>query len=166
VPNPYNPQHYNRYKDRNAENCPVLLNGAGIPAGAVQPLNSGTTVTWIATAPVTGAAPPGSPWVAQIGPMTGWNANARYVKGNIVVVFPNTIYIATASNSGADPADGGPWTQLTNGISGGGSYSNTTSYTLGSSVLFPTTATAAAGNRFVQKYGESDFTKLLIPLTF
>jgi len=32
APNPNNPQHFNRYKDRNGETSIVVLNGAGLPA--------------------------------------------------------------------------------------------------------------------------------------
>jgi hypothetical protein len=31
APNPANPQHFDRYKDRNGENARVVLNGAGVP---------------------------------------------------------------------------------------------------------------------------------------
>ena len=38
VPNPRNPTHFIRYKDRHFENSRVILNGAGLPAGiAVEP---------------------------------------------------------------------------------------------------------------------------------
>lgn len=34
-PDPSNPQHFQRYKDRNGENCRVLLDGAGLPAETI-----------------------------------------------------------------------------------------------------------------------------------
>lgn len=35
APNPSNPEHFIRFKDKNGENTNVILNGAGLPAGAI-----------------------------------------------------------------------------------------------------------------------------------
>lgn len=43
APNRMNPQHYNQFKDRNGENCRVVLDGAGEPSGARQ-LGTATTI--------------------------------------------------------------------------------------------------------------------------
>jgi hypothetical protein len=40
LPDPANPQHFDRYKDRNGENTKVILNGAGIPADSVRPIGN------------------------------------------------------------------------------------------------------------------------------
>jgi hypothetical protein len=41
-PDPSNPNHFIRFKDRNGENCPVILNGAGLPAEVDIGTGSGT----------------------------------------------------------------------------------------------------------------------------
>ncbi len=45
APDPNNPQHFNQYKDRNAENATCLLNGAGLPASAIAGLGTGSGAT-------------------------------------------------------------------------------------------------------------------------
>lgn len=42
LPDPDNPNHYIRFKDRNGENCRILLNGAGLPADVNIGTGSGT----------------------------------------------------------------------------------------------------------------------------
>lgn len=45
LPNPSNPSHFCRFKDRNGENCRVVLNGAGLPADVNTGTGSGTGST-------------------------------------------------------------------------------------------------------------------------
>lgn len=47
-PNPANPMHFDRYKDRNNENTRVLLNGAGIPI-STDPSGTATSTQSLAT---------------------------------------------------------------------------------------------------------------------
>jgi hypothetical protein len=45
LPNPDNPQHFVRYKDRNGENTRVILNGSGLPANSLLISGTGTGTT-------------------------------------------------------------------------------------------------------------------------
>ena len=42
-PSPFNPNHFDRYKDRNGENARVILDGQGLPAGVL--IGTGTSST-------------------------------------------------------------------------------------------------------------------------
>lgn len=43
TPDYLNPSHYDRFKDKNGENCKVILNGFGIPSGVEYGTSEGTT---------------------------------------------------------------------------------------------------------------------------
>lgn len=208
TPNPLNPQHFIRFKDRNGENATVVLDGQGLPAGVN--IGTGTTVTALSNAymcrltqtfqgqltwTLPGDSPPGVNWIPIRVPIATkaveWQPGVWYGPGTVVTVDANnfdfipedtpvpstwlaingilsTVY--PIGFPGGDPH----WIQVDDHFlpRNLGLWSPTRQYTLGDVVVVPVSLTIPAagphppGVIHVEKYAESDFTLLGIPLTF
>jgi hypothetical protein len=189
-PDPYNPQHYSRFKDRNGEPCRVVLNGHGLPAGVLTGGGSASGTVNVAymwtsaflsgqPAPV----PPGSSWLPVTAPpstkVSNYTPGARYYPGSMVnfggMLSGQLTYLCTKPTANL-PTDASSWIVVPPGSvpTNMGAYDKTKMYrtgdiiTLSSSwaITFPVTNTGPPGNVHVEKYAESDFSLLGIPLTF
>lgn len=168
VPNPFNPAHFDRYKDRKWENTRCLLNGRGLPAKASVCVNG---PFYIAIAN-TSSGVPGSGWVLVNGNLTPvtWTSAFDYQAGDIVQVpqspgspeGPFNYYVSTASGNTNAPGGAG-WTQIP-GVTDSGFWAGGQTYTAGE-VVRPSGNTGV-GSILLEKYGESNFLLLGIPLTF
>lgn len=176
APDPSNPSHFIRFKDRRGENCRVILNGAGLPSevvtvGAATPSNdpyyvcvlnnSGQSLTNTTY------------WLPQTGGDQDWDGLQTYAVGN-VVVDANNYFIANAANKSSKPQTlaGGPWTFLPNWINDKGMWNQFNTYSVGDRVtkfvFQPGTNAAGAqsGTVYVEKYNEADLLTLGIPTIF
>lgn len=184
-PNNQNPQHFKRFKDRAGENIKGILNGAGLPAGVqIGTSTAGAVYFMSLTNPnQKGVAPPSASWLTIPSPVSSdirtWTALSPYDYGE--TVFNNAdlnFYICIAA-VGIDAVQLGHlqspdqdkthWKFLASGangvnISNAGIYDNTKTYLPGNYVSFK--SSTVEGYIHVEKYPESDFTQLGIPLTF
>lgn len=170
APDPNNPQHFVRYKDRNGENLRVVLNGAGVPAGAV----TGLDRQFIAiqggvggdTTNLNKAVTDGDFWVQFNGDIAPaeWNILVNYPKGSVATVS-GAYYVALVQTLGHAPASNPTkWRSLPFGLFVEGLWSAATTYTRGDVV--EDSQEEAAGVVHVEKYGESNFLLLGIPTVF
>lgn len=175
-PNRYDPRHFIRFKDRQGENSRVILNGAGLPAGAVVsnsslegyfisrfngntnralsntdwwlPLTNNISVDGEVEIPDWDLAPLGS----------------YYFRGTVVtsgVVY----YVALLDHRDVDITNATYWQPLAGDPSDAGVYSTATTYVAGNYVT-DANKTTAVGHVHVEKYGESNFLLLGIPISF
>lgn len=179
-PDPNNPQHFIRFKDKNQENTSVLLDGKGQPALA--PLLYISLVEQEAYMSTT--ADPNFPisntamWMQIVGQpiFADWATGTSYKKGNLAFVNEG-YYIALANNSGSKPfltgdfataTSGNPnWFFLPFGANFKGTWEEFTDdfYVTGDVVNDPTD-THSPGRIKVEKYDEFDFLILGVPATF
>lgn len=161
-PDPDNPQHFDHYKDRNGENSRVILNGGGLPAGAVTGLDSYISIvdghSGQAISNTSFWLPISTPVFAVI-----WTAGESYVTGDIVS-HGGVYYVAISSSAGvlSPDQDSGAWTELPNGITDRGDYGAGETYIKGDYVR--DTAATTAGSIHVEKYQASNFLILGVPL--
>lgn len=167
-PDPTDPTHFVRFKDRNGENAKVVLDGFGKPALQV------TTTSNLFISIIDGNEDPTSTitsWVPIVGPVDGvqWTATAAadgaYKQGSIVFLFLLK-YVATEDpgdvNPGA-PSAFSSWLELPLGINDQGEWNESFAYAVGDTVDDPTSTTSEAGSIRVVKYGPANFLLLGIP---
>lgn len=191
-PDPFNPEHFEQFKDRNGENCRVILNGRGRPAGVVvadgsyfisasapsaifnqgRPLKE--SVSWL---PFVDFYDPNDPLAD---PIPEWNENVSYVRGNVVTEAgdPSIKYVCLKAIA-ADPVnnftpsldrefiagDGGSWRMVTGNLTNRGLYDASVNYDEGDYVYSGNSQTTAGKIRF-EYYGEANFLLLGIPTVF
>jgi hypothetical protein len=163
-PNPFNPLHFIRWKDRKAENSSVILNGHGLPAG-VATQYSNQYISLIANNQGNALTDPNS-WLKMAKPTTPQNFDLTqyvYVQGSVVLFLGDT-YIATGKpDNVALPTDDPAWTVLLNGLQQNkGAFDNTKLYNMWDIVFDPNSD--QPGQIPVQYYGTSNFLLLGIPL--
>jgi hypothetical protein len=172
-PNPRNPTHFGRFKDRNGENTRVILDGGGLPAftsllglGAyisVRDNNVGNNPTispdwwaFIGTYPVTIPTSPGGTW----------QSDKTYPTGSLVNWVDHT-WQSVRSSQGEQPGESDVnLTWKDRGPEGNtvdfGVWNAEVSYDTGNIVQGPP-QTHGPGVIGLQKYGESNFFLLGIP---
>ena len=190
-PDQRDPTHFDQYTDKNGNPKSIILNGAGLPANQVlsvtltpaitiyvcvcsnigQPLD-GNLLFWV---------PLGNSSFPQWEPPTTYNIGDTIT--DVPVVGGGSFdYVSLIDNNvGNDPRvtsqpfpacpmAGDAWGALPgDGFNDRGEYNEETTYNTGDQVTFTVGAdaptTGAAGSILVEKYDESDFTLLGIPLT-
>ncbi len=171
-PDEFNPEHFDQFKDKNGENCRVVLNGHGLPSGVVVAKAPSPTKNYIRISSGSGTLPTvGAVWVTENGGDTFWYPNVVYSRGNIVVLdagggVPGDTYIATLSEETAEPPLGS-WVILPDGVNDKGEFDATVTYNAGDRVSYPVQAQVGgkepAGSIIVQNYDECNFLLLGIP---
>ncbi len=182
-PNPFNPSHFDQFKDKQGENCRVILNGKGLPAGVVVRRRQPEPIYYVRTTSGTGVALSNTTvWIKLVGGTFFWNPGVTYNRGNIVLfdaasgeaTTPSETaeyYLCATNNTGTVPnVDTTNWWYLPNGVEDKGTFSLTANYTIGDRVTPAAAATAGglepAGTIFVQKYLEADHLLLGVPPIF
>lgn len=176
APSRHNPRHFIRFKDRQGENSRVILNGQGLPAGAmvsntsfegyfVSRFNANTnralsnTDWWVPLANNFGLA--GEPDVVD------WDeapAGAFYFRGQ-VVSSGIVQYLCLIDHRDVDIGNATYWQALAAPLADAGNYSTATTYAAGNYVV-DVNKTTAVGSVHVEKYSESNFLLLGIPIQF
>jgi hypothetical protein len=187
-PSRFNPEHFDRFLDRQGEPSTIVLNGEGLPAEVVvgpDPIFAAIDAAsgadelptnanfWV---PYVGAAPTAAGVITPI----AYETDRAYVRGNVVkpTVGAHTTktYVVMADHRTpaviAQRDD-----QITNNLlplqllgndpytpTVGAEWSPATAYGIGQFVRY--TVRTSAGTIHVEKYPESDFTVLGIPLVF
>lgn len=169
-PNRFNPQHFDRFKDRNGENARAVLNGFGLPAGVT--VSSGVSIPsnqpyiYINdTASAGRALNNTSYWLPQTSGDAPWFAGTNYLVGNLVVEGVNDdLYIASANNVNSQPPSAN-WIILPGlGITDVGTYNSSTVYRTGDRVMSPgNDRLTGVGQIYVAKYSETNLFLLGIP---
>jgi hypothetical protein len=164
-PNPDNPQDFIRAKDTNSENCRMLLNGAGMPAGVI--IGSAGT-QYVSTISGNAANPEkgGSLWIkitAFASPP--WVSTTVYVRGDLVRGSDANVYVAETTTVAEDPTGpGNAWTKLGGSLTDRGVWVSGTKYNLADVVAIQ--KVTDVGNVHVEKYDEADLVGLLgLPVT-
>ena len=159
-PDKTNPQHFDRFKDRNGENCRVLLNGAGLPAG----VKIGTAgVQYVSTTSLNDSDPKTALdlWTkinAFSSPL--WNATTVYVAGDLVRGSDSYVYVAETTNVAEDPTgEGSSWTNVGGSLTDRGDWVSGTKYNLGDVVTVQ--EVTDQGNVHVEKYYQADLLGIL-----
>jgi len=185
-PDPANPSHFDRFKDKKGENCKVILNGEGLPAGVCVDWPSGSQTEApqyyirVGDEATLGTDPQDEDFWALAGSIPpqvqAWNDLETYERGD-VVTFDGILYVAWSRNTSEAPSSSTNWDQLPVGINNQDYYSPFVTYAPGDYVIFPVydfsgtgTSDACAptneGEIHVEYYSESDFLMLGIPLSF
>lgn len=163
-PNPFNPNHFIRFQDRLGNPGHVILNGAGLPAEvlvagsyyaiSVSIVNGGTNYSVGDVILVAGGtlAPGGTKaWlkVTNVSPGTGAITSGQFtgIPLGIKIIAPGAYSVVPPNPVGQD---------TTNGTGTGATFNMTWKQT-GAQYT-------QVGFRFVQKYGDADFTTLGLPL--
>lgn len=181
-PDPFNPAHFSQFKDRNGENCRVILNGRGVPAGVMVNRRRPNVYYVRLTSGAGTALDVDTVWVRLADGTFFWNPGVSYNRGNVVLFDPSAdvteatvpsdtanYYICLTDDTTSFPnVDFTNWQILDNGIADKGEFSLTTSYTIGDRVTPAVEAAGEepAGSIFVQKYLSADFLYLGIPAIF
>lgn len=179
-PNPFNPEHFDQFKDKNGENCRVVLNGYGLPSGVVVANSSNRAVPYVrvALSGGSGTLPTnGDVWVQHTSGPDALFENVAYHRGDAIVMpsdddqgHADETYICLEDDTPGEsypPLNPDDWAYLPNGIVQRGVYSNTISYSIGDRVMYPAHSLInnrePAGSIFVQKYEAVNFLLLGIP---
>lgn len=165
-PDPFNPEHFDQFKDKNGENCRVVLNGAGLPAGVVI-ANPVTGIYYIRITAGSGTLPTnGDVWVQQTSGDQPFDDTEVYDRGDVVVTDIGDMYIAT-ENTEVDIPPAGSWAILPSGINDKGNFDAATTYSIGDRVTYPVQSQVGgkepAGSIPVQRYDERNFLLLGVP---
>ena len=182
LPDPNNPEHFERFTDRKGNATRVILNGAGLPAGTVITVegifiskNGGNTANvltdtnwWL---PFFGDVDSGGNIIPEEYSFLG-----VYPRGSVVKITTTSIgggpptvdyYLciedALPSHNPPDRPD--KWQSIP-GVTNQGAYSAVTTYAAGEYVTDSGQSSGAAGYRYIQKYSESNFLLLGIPVIF
>lgn len=164
-PDPGNPAHFIRFKDRHGENARVILNGAGLPAGAVAQL----TKQFICVSPAQGedqGLDDTFYWLPLAGTIDGedWEADRTYPRGAVVIESGN-YYVSDVNDNIEQPSlSTGNWIILPGPPTDSGDWDELTLYQVGEVVN--DIEQTSAGRIHVEKYFERNFLLLNIPLTF
>lgn len=186
-PDPDNPQHFDRFQDRNGNVCRVILNGAGLPAGVQIGTGSGQEIPpaagpylmSITTSHEAGDTSDETKWVRLVGAPGNeafWdNSSGGYPRGSLVVWAASgtatQTYVQTNSDgSSEEPGTGSDWIVVV--PNDRGQYDGSASYAVGDYVNLGRPGgtfgvnVSPVGSIFVQKYDEGDFLTLGVPLEF
>ena len=191
-PDPTNPQHFIKFQGRDGNTAKCLLNGAGLPAGAsVAGTSTAPGKTYYmygangALSTKGGTGPPAFGWMAfsfnVALPETVWDnaVGVSYKAGQVVTIgavavpglIKSYLCIADVTTSLISPdEDPTHWLAIPPGPTGNSSarsmgiFSPATTYYAGDFVT--TTQSTEIGRLHIEKYAESDFTVLGIPLIF
>jgi hypothetical protein len=166
-PDPNNPTHFIRFKDRNGENARVVLNGAGLPAQVVAGL--GNYFVSLSSSNQGNPVSDGTKWLALdfelldelTNPWT-WDSDRTYRRGEIVTAAGNTAVAKRETiNDAPVAADTDDWYYFASGLTDQGLYAAGTSY--GKGAVVEDSANTTPGSIHVEKYNESNFLLLGIP---
>ncbi len=187
-PDPNNPLHFDRFKDRNGENIPVILDGRGRPYGVDVVDDNGMFLMSLVNG--SGHTEPGdtsdpTKWIRLTtnprGTIPKWKPNVNYNQGVLrqartpgtATFGPYTVWVQTrARGSTGVPGVAAEWFPIAPPTGMAARYKgayvvdefNLYNYTdIVSSALRTTTG---MGMKRVEKYNEADFTLLGIPLDF
>lgn len=176
----YDPANYVRAKDVNGENLKsIMLNGDGYPA-SVGVFTPGTN-QWICLEDGTSSVPLGTEgvWIAfdpdyldgtiaNLSSPSDWGPELTYSQGNIVSFGDGFVYVALDANLDIEPSFDDPpgsiWHNCGESFNDQGMFSLAATYDNGDYVLGD--STLDVGAIYVEKYEESDFAALGIPLYF
>ncbi len=185
-PDKNNPNHFDRFKDRQGENCRVILNGQGIPSG----IRVGSQKTYVSVwegATVIGdeviyganighALTDETYWRRCTSKVEVWDEDIPYFIGDLVTEtvdlgfkeFQSPVYICdTDNNVGNNPTESPSWTKVVDdppGMINAGEYRNDITYLKG--MYVKDTSVTTPGTIHVEKYPGADFLRLGIPLVF
>lgn len=173
APNSANPTHFKRAKDRDGNYCTMVLNGRGLPASTVvvtpnDVANLGALFISIVSSNTGSALTNAAKWLqmSRVGLESAWNGALEYPVGSLAF-YDNQFYIALQVNTNIPPnINDLIWRKLTNGITDKGSYSASTTYSLGDRVQYPLSNPTGIGQRYVSKYPGANFLALSVPLIF
>jgi hypothetical protein len=170
-PDPRNPKHFIRFKDRHGENARVILDGGGLPAGVVSTGHDAflcISFEQITDEPTTDTRF----WLAIEGSITGgnWDSSTVYIPGEIVWINAGQdendrtkwqYYVCIVGNTGTDPVfNATKWRPIGDSPPRPrGAYNSEANYHLGEYVQVPPNA----GTIHVEHYNEADFVLLGIP---
>jgi hypothetical protein len=170
-PDSNNPSHFNVVPDRNGNPMKnVVLNGAGLPAGAkiIAP-----SVPDLVYASLTNANTNHNPatdttnWFQTTSKMLQYSSNVYYLPGNLVS-YGQFSYLRTggAIVGGPVPSSLNGWAELPLEPPDKGEWLSSASYSIGDMVKanVPGKNVASAGYKFVSAYSEADFLQLAIPV--
>lgn len=178
TPDRNNPQHFIQYKDRHGENCRVVLDGFGQPAGATTSHDENRYICIVDS--VLGINPDGTStlsdpdlWVIQTSGDQPYFEETFYERGNVVTYTPlegefegvESTYIALALTDSAPSLDDGTWFRLPNGVNFRGTIALSVIYDIGDSVE-EADVISTPGGIHVVNYAAANFLALGIPLFF
>ncbi len=174
-PDEANPEHFIRFQDRLGNYCRVILNGHGLPAGTIL---KGTQLFYVSLIDANTSNPSSSSnWQLLVGPfeppIAEWESGFDYIQGN-VVEWDAKIWIAdqdiTLVNVPPnDPLQVDFWSILgpvDPGLTDAGTWTSSTTYNRLDVVIYDSSTKSSAGKIHVEKYQESDFLLLGIPIDF
>lgn len=179
-PNPLNPHHFIRFKDRNGENTRVILNGAGLPAYVVASYTpAGTLFMSLHDDNFNHPLSDKQWWVALAGqtdPIPKYKDGVNYSRGNLVLSGANLvgqelvdqIFVAIKASKNVTPPHPDYWFRIDHTLIDGGNFWDPTE-TYAQAVVLTVTQTnsapTSAGYIHVEKYPEANFLLLGIPIT-
>jgi hypothetical protein len=177
LPDPTNPSHFNQFQDQHGNPTSVVLNGAGIPADQVVSLPAVSAVYWVSLQSFNHGHPlvSGAFWAIQGRLGQEWNNAVTYSLGDQVlytnVAVPlTTEYLCIVSNINVVPGtDPTKWAPIPNSITNYPSWNALVDYGIGDTVYQQgnqNSFSTIAGNIHIEKYDESDFSLLGVPLSF
>lgn len=173
-PNRNNPNHFSRFKDRQGENCRVILNGQGLPSDTR--LGSEKTFASIVDGPnINNSLDDETAWRECQTSVLNWDNETEYSAGYIVrrtldlgfKTINTGIYLSLVDNNTEDPFSHPNWLKIIEdppGLVNAGEYRNDVLYVRGMYVKDSTKTTP--GTIRVEKYAGADFLQLGIPLVF
>jgi hypothetical protein len=166
MPDPNNPNHFDRFQDRNGNVGKVILNGRGVPAGSVVPL--GSLFLCISNAPDNTNKPltNTSVWIpvvsSQVSAPLTWVNTETYRRGDLVTDTSGGIYVTlktwvglTGEEIVGPSAKPDVWLHLPIAPVDRSFYNPTTNYVLADYVEISTAT--AAGIIHVERAAEFDF---------
>jgi hypothetical protein len=163
-PDPKNPSHFIRARDRQGEIGSIPLNGQGLPAYS-SVAGYGRPDSFICIMSNTGTAlTDETAWVPLVGqlPPFPWEETIVYQYGDIVFGPSGGVFICTAPASMDIPNGSTDWLSIA--VSNGGTYNPATPYTPGTFVDAPRQKfRTGQGILYIEYYGESNFLLLGIP---
>jgi hypothetical protein len=175
APSRNNPNHFDRFKDRQGENCRVILNGKGLPSDIR--IGSEKVFASIVDGPNIGnALDDETAWRECGTSVTNWDSEAEvdYLPGDVVrriidlgfKTYNAGIYLCLTQTVD-DPFSSPSWLKLIEdppGLINAGEYRTDVRYVRGMYVKDSTRTTP--GTIHVEKYPGADFLQLGIPLVF
>ncbi len=173
APNPANPTHFIRFKDKNGENTSVVLNGRGLPSSSMilSPTNLdvvGKLYISITNSNIGNALTNETNWLQQsrLGLESQWLTTRTYPKGSLAFTS-GSFYIALQENTNQIPAFAPSyWQLLPDGVTDRGDYSASKTYSVGHRVTYPFPQPTAVGSVFVSKYPSVNFLNLTVPVIY
>lgn len=176
APSRFNPKHFVQFVDKKGAHKKGILNGAGLPAGSV------TTTTGLYTTIVNNnlgnSLTNSSKWLPVVGDylndsLRNWDGSIHYVRGNFTgYQFGPTAgggfeyYVCIKDNVGENPVflPAVHWLRLPYAPQSLGTYNAASNYLIGDVVSQVSGSETGVGYLHVEKYNESVFSLLGIPL--